>query len=282
MRWIPGSRSRNLEDRRGQGGGFSMGGGGISLLMMLFTRFGLPGLLVGGIALYFLGGGGLFGASTSPLASGEQAGTRDATEEPMVQFVSFVLDDAQNTWTGLLGGYRPAKLVLFRGSTQSGCGFGRAAMGPFYCPSDERVYIDLGFYAELRQRFGAPGDFAQAYVITHEIGHHVQHLLGAFDKHPSREGAEGNSVRMELQADCYAGLWAHSTQKRNLLEQGDIDEALRAASAIGDDQLQRQSSGEVVPESFTHGTSEQRQRWFRRGYEQGTLAACDTFSAQSL
>jgi predicted metalloprotease len=257
----------------------SLGGGGISLLMMLFRRFGFPGLIIGGVALYFLSRGGV---GTAGLSSSQQA-TSDSAEEPMVQFVSFVLDDAQNTWTSLLGPqYRQAKLVLFRGATRSGCGTGRAEMGPFYCPSDEKVYIDLGFYAELKQRFGAPGDFAQAYVIAHEIGHHVQHLLGAFERHPSREGATENSVRMELQADCYAGVWGHATQQRNLLEQGDLEEALKAATVIGDDALQRQAGGEVRPDSFTHGTSEQRARWFRRGFESGKVDACDTFAATRL
>jgi uncharacterized protein len=283
MRWTSGSRSRNLEDRRAQGGGMALGGGGVSLLLMLFRRFGFPGLIVGGIGLFLLTRTGMFGASG---LSSSQQGTSQAAEEPMVQFVSFVLDDSQNTWTGLFGQqgaqYRPAKLVLFRGSTRSGCGFGRAEMGPFYCPRDERVYIDLGFYAELKQRFGAPGDFAQAYVIAHEIGHHVQHLLGEFDRHPQRQGADESSVRMELQADCYAGVWGHATQERKLLEQGDLDEALRAATAIGDDNLQRQSGGDVAPDSFTHGTSEQRVRWFRRGFESGKLEACDTFSAPRL
>jgi uncharacterized protein len=283
MRWTSGSRSRNLEDRRAQGGGMALGGGGVSLLLMLFRRFGFPGLIVGGIGHFLLTRTGMFGASG---LSSSQQGTSQAAEEPMVQFVSFVLDDSQNTWTGLFGQqgaqYRPAKLVLFRGSTRSGCGFGRAEMGPFYCPRDERVYIDLGFYAELKQRFGAPGDFAQAYVIAHEIGHHVQHPLGEFDRHPQRQGADESSVRMELQADCYAGVWGHATQERKLLEQGDLDEALRAATAIGDDNLQRQSGGDVAPDSFTHGTSEQRVRWFRRGFESGKLEACDTFSAPRL
>jgi predicted metalloprotease len=286
MRWTSGSRSKNVEDRRaqgGSGGGMSLGGGGVSLLMLLFRRFGFPGLVVGGIALYLLSRGGLSGSAG---LSSSQEGASDAAEEPLVEFVSFVLDDAQNTWAGIFAAqnaqYTPAKLVLFRGSTRSGCGFGQAEMGPFYCPNDQRVYIDLGFYSELKQRFGAPGDFAQAYVITHEIGHHVQHLLGAFEKHPSREGAGESSVRMELQADCYAGIWGHSTQQRNVLEQGDLEEALKAATAIGDDALQRQGGGEVAPDSFTHGTSEQRVRWFRRGFESGKLEACDTFAAARL
>jgi predicted metalloprotease len=200
-----------------------------------------------------------------------------------VSFVSFVLDDAQKVWQQQLGtSYRPAKLVLFRDAVQSACGFAESATGPFYCPGDEKVYIDLGFYEELQQRFGAPGDFAQAYVLAHEIGHHVQNLLGTeAEVRRTRETradlANEMSVRLELQADCYAGVWAHSTGQRNLLEQGDVEEGLGAAAAVGDDRLQRMGGGRVVPESFTHGSSEQRQQWFRRGLESGRTDACDTF-----
>jgi predicted metalloprotease len=201
----------------------------------------------------------------------------------MVQFVSFVLDDNQKTWREVMGPeYQNAKLVLFRDVVQSACGTAQSATGPFYCPGDNRVYIDLSFYEELKQRFGAPGDFAQAYVLAHEIGHHVQNLLGVDDK--VRQAQRGDpssanslSVRMELQADCFAGVWGHSTQQRDLLEEGDIDEALNAASAIGDDRLQRQSTGTVNPDSFTHGTSAQRQEWFRRGFESGKPEVCNTF-----
>jgi predicted metalloprotease len=289
MRWTPGHRSNDVEDRRGQGpASAGLGGGAITLLLFLFRRFGIVGVLIGGAALFFFGrfGGGSGLTSERPAATpGTQA------EQTLVEFVSFVLDDAQQTWTQLFGAreqrYEHAKLVVFRDATRSGCGLGQAAMGPFYCPRDQKVYIDLSFYEELRQRFGAPGDFAQAYVITHEIGHHVQHLLGADARvHAASEaeqtGASGLSVRLELQADCYAGVWAHSTDQRQLLEAGDIDEALRAASVIGDDALQRQSQGAVRPETFTHGSSEQRVRWFKRGYQSGDLAACDTFSAQRL
>jgi predicted metalloprotease len=247
--------------------------------------------LIGGALLYF--GGGLFSGAGSGLTGEQSQGggavQGNAAEEEMVQFVSFVLDDAQNAWTQRFaqggGRYAPARMVIFRGSTRSACGLGQAEMGPFYCPRDQRVYIDLSFYQDLRQRFGAPGDFAQAYVIAHEIGHHVQHLLGNDRKAEAagqREGAEGGSVRLELQADCFAGLWAHSTQQRDLLEAGDIDEALRAAAAIGDDRLQRSASGTVTPETWTHGSSEQRARWFKRGYQSGQLEACDTFSAGQL
>jgi predicted metalloprotease len=205
-------------------------------------------------------------------------------EEQMVQFVSFVLDDSQNTWSELLPGrYERARLVLFRDAIQSACGFAESATGPFYCPGDRKVYIDLGFYEELRQRFGAPGDFAQAYVLAHEIGHHVQTQLG-IDASVRRERqrdprlASQLSVRMELQADCFAGIWAHSTARRDILEKGDVEEGLNAAAAIGDDRLQRMATGRVSPERFTHGSSAQRVEWFRRGLNSGSVEACDTFA----
>jgi uncharacterized protein len=297
MKWIPGYRSSNVEDRRGQGGGgFSMGGVGI--LGLLFRFFGLPGLLIGGAILYFgsglMGGGGGGGATGSRATGSETAGAND----PMIGFVSSVLDDSQGYWGQAFAAdserYQPAGLVVFSDRTQSGCGTGQAAMGPFYCPRDQKVYIDLSFYQDLKQRFGAPGDFAQAYVIAHEVGHHVQHLLG-FDRKVTQAargeqtGADALSVRLELQADCLAGAWAHTAAKRDTLEAGhvvidpgDIDEALQAAAAIGDDRLQKQSSGTVTPESWTHGSSEQRARWFRRGFELGTIDGCDTFSATKL
>jgi uncharacterized protein len=211
---------------------------------------------------------------------------RDAAEEPTVKFVSFVLDDAQQTWAGILQQqgipYRHAKLVLFRDATTSGCGSARSATGPFYCPADEKVYIDLGFYDELKRRFGAPGDFAQAYVLAHELGHHVQKLIGVEQKVSAlmrSEPSERNalSVKMELQADCLAGVWAHSTDQRKLLEKGDAESAMNAAAAVGDDRLQKMSTGRVSPESFTHGSSAQRTQWFSRGMDQGTIAACNTF-----
>ncbi|HEX6241502.1 MAG TPA: neutral zinc metallopeptidase [Polyangiales bacterium] len=289
MKWTPGHQSSDVEDRRAQGpASAGLGGGAISILFFLFRRFGVVGVLIGGAALFFFSR-----FSQSSNLSSEHAVSAPGTEaeQTMVQFVSFVLDDAQTVWTQLFQRqnqrYANAKLVLFREATRSGCGMGQAAMGPFYCPSDRKVYIDLSFYEELKQRFGAPGDFAQAYVITHEIGHHVQHLLGADARvHSASEseqtGATGLSVRLELQADCYAGVWAHSTQQRQLLEAGDIDEALRAAAVIGDDALQRQSQGAVRPETFTHGSSEQRVRWFKRGYESGDPGVCDTFGATRL
>jgi predicted metalloprotease len=284
MRWNPRGLSRNLEDRRGAGtgrrrAGASIGIGGLLLLLVLSVLFDQD---------FF----SLLGQTGAALPTG--AGTSAppdpadlAAEDEMVQFVSFVLDDAQETWHRVLAGsgrsYQDAQLVLFRGEVRSGCGYAESAMGPFYCPADSRVYIDLGFYDELRQRFGAPGDFAQAYVLAHEIGHHVQSLLGvdaevrrAQQSRPS--AANRLSVRLELQADCFAGIWGHSTAQRDMLERGDVEEALTAASAIGDDRLQRQAGRGVNPESFTHGSSEQRVRWFRRGLESGDPAACDTFS----
>lgn len=229
-----------------------------------------------------------FGGALQRFTGSETQGSGGRAADEPAQFVGFVLDDAQNTWSRIFserGGtaYRRTKLVLFTDATPTGCGYGRSATGPFYCPRDERVYIDLGFYHELAQRFGARGDFAQAYVMAHEIGHHVQHILGDGSRRGARdEGESGGSVRVELQADCYAGVWAKSTQTRHLLEPGDLDEALRAASAIGDDRLQRQGQGRVQPESWTHGSSEQRTRWLKRGYELGTLEGCDTFSATKL
>jgi predicted metalloprotease len=209
--------------------------------------------------------------------------TTSPEEEELVQFVSFVLDDAQDTWERLLPGrYQRAALVLFRDAVQSACGFAEAATGPFYCPGDRKVYIDLGFYAELKQRFGAPGDFAQAYVLTHEIGHHVQTLLGIEERMRQMQQARPQlsnelSVRLELQADCFAGLWGNSTAQRNILERGDVEEGLNAAAAIGDDRIQRMSGARVAPERFTHGSSEQRVEWFRRGLQSGQIEACDTF-----
>ncbi len=206
-------------------------------------------------------------------------------EEDLVQFVSFVLDDLQTTWEHLLPGYRNARLVLFRDATHSACGTGQSEMGPFYCPGDEKVYIDLSFYGELRSRFGAPGDFAQAYVLAHEVGHHIQRLTGIEERvrgeqRSNRESANDLSVRMELQADCFAGVWGHHAARRDVLEPGDVEEGLRAAAAIGDDRIQRMSGRGVHPESFTHGTSEQRVRWLHRGLESGNPDVCDTFRAR--
>jgi uncharacterized protein len=296
MKWIPGYRSDDVEDRRAQGGtgGGSMLGG-VGLLGWMFKLFGLPGLLIGGAILYFSGGGlgGMLGGD-SPSSPGAHSVANERGEDPekeMVSFVSFVFDDVQKTWTDTFAQsnerYQPSRLVLFRDSTRSGCGVGQAGMGPFYCPTDQRVYIDLSFYQELKQRFGAPGDFAQAYVIAHEVGHHVQHLMGTDRKvqqagRGQQTGQDALSVRLELQADCLAGAWAHATNQRKLLEEGDLEEALRAAAAIGDDRLQKQSTGSVRPETWTHGSSEQRARWFKRGYETGRVDSCDTFAASRL
>jgi predicted metalloprotease len=280
MRWTPGGRSSDLEDRRA--------GGGVGL------RLGIGGTVVVA-ALSLLFGRNLFsdlGVTPGTDATSAQNLTLSpedsAREEPEVQFVSFVLDDAQRTWAQILPqaagvNYHNAKLVLFRQGTQSGCGPAESAMGPFYCPADEKVYIDLGFYDELKTRFKAAGDFAQAYVLAHEIGHHVQHLLGTEDKVQRLQQARPDlanplSVRLELQADCYAGVWAHSTQQRDLLDQGDVDEALTAASAVGDDRIQQQETGHVNVDSFTHGSAAQRSTWFKRGFERGDINACNTFT----
>jgi predicted metalloprotease len=261
---------------------------------------GLGGLVVVGLISLLMGQNPLAiltqllqaGTSQTSVQAGPAPSAESlAAEEESVQFVSFVLDDAQATWQRLLpplgATYTDAKLVLFRDAIESACGFAQSAMGPFYCPGDQKVYVDLGFYDELRERFGAPGDFAEAYVIAHEIGHHVQALLGIESQvreAQRRDPATENdlSVRMELQADCLAGVWGHSTAQRQILEQGDVEEGLAAAAAIGDDRIQRMSEGRVHPESFTHGSSDQRVRWFRRGLDTGQVEACDAFSASRL
>ena len=279
MRWTRGGSTRNVEDRRGQrmgmGGGLGLGGGVIGLILALI--FG--GDILGG-------DGGVDGTTTT--AGGDVAPVSETAEEAERRELSiFVLNDAQDVWAQVLpkygDQYREAKLVLFREATQSGCGIGQAGMGPFYCPLDERVYIDLSFFDELQTRFRAAGDFAQAYVIAHEIGHHVQHILGVDNRvrqmQQNRPGeANELSVRLELQADCFAGVWGNSTSQRRILEEGDVEEALNAAAAIGDDRIQRQTTGSVRPESFTHGSSAQRVTWFRRGLESGNPESCDTFA----
>jgi predicted metalloprotease len=275
MRWTPGRRSANIEDRRGMsvGRGVGLGGGLIALLLSLV--FGTD----------------IFSTGTQ-VDSGEVGLQENAPvqsspeEERMVQFVSFVLDSAQSTWAELLPQvgerYRDARLVLFRNAVESACGYAEAVTGPFYCPPDERVYIDLGFFDDLSQRFGAPGDFAQAYVLSHEIGHHVQNLLGISGQVQSAMQGGGRvandlSVRLELQADCFAGIWGHRAARQGLLERGDVEEGLAAAAAVGDDRIQRMSTGRVSPESWTHGSSEQRASWFRRGFASGRVQDCDTF-----
>ena len=285
MRWTPGGRSDDLEDRRdesgGGGGGFNFGGihigiGGFLILLVLSLVFKRNFLSLVGV------GGGM----SAPTQVSQPDPARDQREEPLVQFVSFVLDDTQKTWTQVLGQegvpYRHAKLVLFRDSIDSACGLAQSATGPFYCPGDEKVYIDLGFYDELKQSFGAPGEFAQAYVLAHEIGHHVQKLIGVEEKvHAAQEQnpqvAKQLSVRLELQADCLAGVWGHSTDQRKLLASGEVQEGLNAAGAVGDDRLQRMSSGRVNPETYTHGSSQQRMDWFQRGFTSGDIKACNTF-----
>ncbi|HEX6534102.1 MAG TPA: neutral zinc metallopeptidase [Gemmatimonadaceae bacterium] len=284
MRWTPGGESRDIEDRRGQsrGRGIHIGLGGALVLLVLSLIFHRD--------FFSLLGGGTDTGTVATADSGAVGAPASTPEEDrLVQFVSFILDDDQKTWERLEPAafgtpYRHAKLVLFRDVTETACGEGETATGPFYCPQDEKVYIDLGFYDELRRRFGAPGDFAQAYVIAHELGHHVQKLAGieerarrAMQSDPS--GANAISVRLELQADCFAGVWGHSAAQRNLLEAGDAREGIDAAAAVGDDRLQRMSTGQVRADAFTHGSSAQRAHWFERGFERGDPRACDTFSA---
>jgi uncharacterized protein len=286
MRWTPGGSRQNVEDRRGQGGGRGFG--------LPVGRLGIGGVIVLAILsfifkvdlLSLLGGGG---GPVSPAAQGPVS----PEQEQMYEFVVAVHNDVQGTWEQQFAKsgetYQPAKLVVFTDGTDSSCGYGQAAMGPFYCPADQSAYIDLGFYNELQQRFGAPGDFAQAYVLAHEIGHHVQHLLGvdqmvrqAQERNPNQ--ANELSVRMELQADCFAGVWGNvAAQRRDpsqgiALDPGDVEEALTAASAIGDDRIQQQSGRGVNPESWTHGSSQQRAEWFRVGMETGDPERCDTFA----
>lgn len=285
MRWTPGDRS-NIEDMRGRSGiGMKAGGlgiGGLLVLLILSWATGVDFLsLVGG-------GGGAPTESVGTSGTGPVASTPE--EEKLVDFVDAVMKDSQMTWQDLLGNrYQPTKVRLFRDAIQSACGYAQSASGPFYCPGDHYIYLDLGFFDELRRRFGASGDFAEAYVVAHELGHHVQSLLGieARTRHlQSSNPSETNelSVRLELQADCFAGVWAHATNKsgraaegRVELESGDLEEGLRAASAIGDDRIQRMSTGHVFPEKFTHGTSEQRVTWLRRGFDNGTPDGCQTF-----
>jgi predicted metalloprotease len=292
MRWDDSHESPDLIDRRGEEpmqGGSDIGGLLFLLPWLLRSRFGWL-ILVGGV-LFYLARGLLGGVAGGHHAEGGTLSPSGAEPEtPEVHFVAFVLDDVQSTWsdlftTTLRRPYRHAKLVLYTDATQTGCGTGDAATGPFYCPADERVYIDLGFFRDLSGRLGARGQFAQAYVIAHEMGHHVQKLLGISERVDSLRhtaGATGASVRLELQADCFAGIWARSTEQRHILENGDIESAISAAKAVGDDRLQRSATGTVSPESWTHGSSEERARWFRRGFDQGSVPACDTFSATQL
>ena len=294
MKWEGNRESDNVEDARdgggGGGGGFSFGGGrgiglgSVAIALVAGWVFGINPLTVLGL---LSGGGG-------PAPQVQQAPAhRPPADDKMAKFVSVVLADTEDVWSAQFkqmgGTYRVPKLVLFRGSVPTGCGQGQAAMGPFYCPGDQKVYIDLGFYETMRTRLGAPGDFAQAYVIAHEVGHHVQNLMGITSKVDGMRGrvseAQQNalSVRLELQADCFAGVWAHDAQNaRQILEQGDAEEALNAASQIGDDTLQRKSRGTVQPETFTHGTSAQRVSWFKKGLQTGSVNQCNTFEARAL
>lgn len=278
MRWQSSRRSSNVEDYRGS----RFGGAGLKL--------GVGGTLIALVAGYFLGiDPSVILGLTQSLPSGPvpQAQT-GVPEDEAGQFISAVLGDTEDTWTAIFQAsgrqYTPPTLVLFTGQVQSACGFASAAVGPFYCPGDGKVYIDLAFYDELQTRFQAPGDFAQAYVLAHEVGHHVQSLLGterelrAAQQGASEAEANQLQVKMELQADCYAGVWAHNANRvRQIIEQGDVEEALGAASAVGDDTIQRRTQGHVVPDSFTHGSAEQRMSWFKRGLETGSVPACDTF-----
>jgi predicted metalloprotease len=282
MRWQGRQGSSNIEDRRGVRFGRAGGIGiGTIVLALIAIYFGQDPSVV------------LQGVQPSAPTSEEGPYQETAEEAQSREFVGVVLADTEETWGEIFRQagrtYEQPKLVLFSGAIQSACGFAEAAVGPFYCPGDHKVYIDLSFYQELQSRFGAPGDFAQAYVVAHEIGHHVQTLLGISERNmaarqrASEAEANALSVRQELQADCFAGIWAHNADRsRQLLEQGDIEEGLNAAAAIGDDRLQKQARGYVAPESFTHGSSEQRVRWFKRGFESGSVQACDTFGTKQL
>ncbi len=292
MRWGDLRRSENIEDRRGSGGGFGRGGGGMRrggigvggliIVGLLAWATGInPAIILGGLEMVQGGGG------TQVQQQQTKAGTPD---DETGQFISAVLGSTEDTWNRIFQAngatYQEPRLVLFSGMTPSACGMGQAAMGPFYCPGDKRVYLDTSFFRELAQRFRAPGDFAAAYVVAHEVGHHVQNLMGIMDKVQQQRQrlprAQSNelSVRTELQADCFAGIWAHNA--RTSLEDGDIEEALRAATAIGDDRIQQQTQGTVVPDSFTHGSSAQRVRWFKTGFESGRVQDCNTFAANDL
>jgi predicted metalloprotease len=287
MRWQGGRRSTNVEDQRGSGGGKLAIGGVVGLLIVLGIAL-FSGADPASMIDIIAGSGGSFS-----LDGTTGAVTLSAADVELGDFVSVVLADTEDTWQDIFEKegrvYSQPKLVLFSGGVDSACGFAQSATGPFYCPTDQKVYIDLSFYQELKDQYGAPGDFAQAYVISHEVGHHVQNLLGTLDEvhqvQARSDQTTGNrySVMLELQADCYAGVWANNADRaRNIIEEGDVEEALNAASQIGDDTLQKQSRGYVVPDSFTHGSSEQRMRWFRTGLDSGDVDACDTFQAAVL
>jgi predicted metalloprotease len=286
MRWERGRRSSNVEDRRGARGRPVIAGGGLGFILLLLVA------MYFGIDPTFLLQQAEMSQPQATLPSAGQGG-EPGQPDPLADFVAVVLGDTEDTWNALFAEqgkrYAEPRLVLFTDQVRSACGFAQAAVGPFYCPADQKVYIDLGFYRDLRDRLGAPGDFAQAYVIAHEVGHHVQNLLGISDQVHSLQQRSGEreanalSVRLELQADCLAGVWANQAHRaRNVLESGDVEEGLGAASAIGDDRLQREATGHVRPDSFTHGSSDQRVRWFRRGLESGDMSHCDTFTTDQL
>jgi len=281
-------QSSNVEDRRGMSrGGRGIVGGGIGMIILVVVGmfFGIDPRVILGLA-------GTVQTVQQQVAPPKVEGAKGPLSDDMGRFVAGMLADTEKTWGTLfqqLGRqYQDPTLVLFTGATPTACGTGQAAMGPFYCPLDQKVYIDLAFYQQLRDRFKAPGDFAQAYVIAHEIGHHVQNQLGimkkmdAFRQRMTETQYNALSVRLELQADCFAGVWAHHAQNRNLLEAGDVEEAMRAASAIGDDTIQRRTQGRIVPDSFTHGSSEQRMRWFMTGMKSGQISACNTFEGNQI
>ncbi len=292
VKWRGRRQSRNVEDRRGAA---AAGGAGMILMLLRFIvgRFGIRGVIILAVV-----GAGLYMAGVNPLAllQGQPAGQQAAEpiDDETSQFVRVVLAETEDVWSRLFaaagGDYPEPTLVMFSGSVSSACGYASAAAGPFYCPADQKLYLDASFFSELAQRFGAPGDFAAAYVIAHEVGHHVQTVTGTSrEVRSAQQRAQGEGeanalqVRMELQADCYAGVWAHHADRTsNLLDEGDIEEGLAAAAAIGDDTLQRNAGRRVTPESFTHGTSAQRQHWFSKGYRSGDVAACDTFSTSAL
>jgi uncharacterized protein len=288
MRWKRSRRSGDIIDRRGGGSGFSrgpmslgVGGGGLGLVALIVIV-----LLNSGVF-----GGGLDVRNVPELGGGAPGSNSLEEDDKLVDFMSFVLDDAQGFWSDTLQQanrtYERAELVIFTEATNSGCGGATVDIGPHYCPADERIYLDLSFFRELRNRFDAPGDFAQAYVLAHEIAHHVQNELGiSGDVHRSQrddpEQANDQSVRLELQADCFAGVWAFTTYERRILESGDLEEGLAAAAAVGDDRIQRETTGRIDRETWTHGSSEQRVSWFKRGFDDGDANDCDTFSAESL
>ena len=291
VKWRRGAGTGQIEDRRGAGGfpggGRAVAGGGLGIIGVILAL--LFGNLGGG------GGGGfnvpgLDTFDTLPSTSLPASGAAEPRDD-MEEYVGFIVDNVQDSWAQLFADagqqYQPTVLVLFEQATTTGCGNASAGTGPFYCPADAKVYLDLSFFRELQQRFGAPGDFAQAYVIAHEFGHHVQNLLGISDEvraeqQSSPDDANELSVRLELQADCMAGVWGHAAAQQGLLEPGDLEEGLDAAAAVGDDRIQAQASGQVNPDTWTHGSSEQRQEWFRRGFDQGDVESCDTFSENQV